>query len=111
MIDAVYRELMSGCITLEKPLKIGYLGPEGSFSHIAAVRKFGAAVDYFPQPDIRSVFTEVAGGHCNLGVVPVENSVGGSVIDTLDAFLELDVKICGEMIFRIHHNLLAELST
>jgi chorismate mutase/prephenate dehydratase len=107
VIDAVYRELMSGCITLEKPLKIGYLGPEGSFSHIAAVRKFGAAVDYFSQPDIRSVFTEVAGGHCNLGVVPVENSVGGSVIDTLDSFLELDVKICGEMIFRIHHNLMA----
>jgi chorismate mutase / prephenate dehydratase len=107
VLDAVYRELMSGCITLEKSLKIGYLGPEGSFSHLAAVRKFGAAVDYAPQLDIRTVFTEVAGGHCNLGVVPVENSVGGSVIDTLDSFLDLDVKICGEMIFRIHHNLLA----
>jgi len=107
VLDAIYRELMSGCITLEKKLSIGFLGPEGSFSHIAAVRKFGAAVEYLSQPDIRSVFSEVAAGHCSLGVVPVENSLGGSVIDTLDAFLDLDVKICGEMIFRIHHNLLA----
>ncbi|MFA5863593.1 MAG: prephenate dehydratase [Phycisphaerae bacterium] len=107
VISAIYRELMSGCIALEKPLKVGYLGPEGSFSNIAAVLKFGAAVEYVPLPDIRSVFMDVARGHCNLGMVPVENSLGGSVIDTLDAFLELDVKICAEMIFRIHHNLLA----
>jgi len=107
VVAAIYRELMSGCITLEKPLKVGFLGPEGSFSHIAAVRKFGAAVDYIPFTDIRSVFQDIASGHCNLGVVPVENSVGGAVIDTLDAFLELDVKICAELILRIHHTLLA----
>ena len=107
VIVAMYRELMGGCIGLEKPLRIGYLGPEGSFSHIAAARKFGSAVEYVPLPDIRSVFLDVAGGHCNLGVAPVENSVGGAVIDTLDAFLELDVKICAEMVLRIHHNLLA----
>lgn len=107
VFTAIYRELMSGCIALEKPLRVGYLGPEGSFSHLAAARKFGAAVEFVPLPDIRAVFLDVSMGHCNLGVVPVENSLGGSVIDTLDAFLELEIKICGEMIFRVHHNLLA----
>ncbi len=107
VVLAIYRELISGCLALEKPLKIGFLGPEGSYSHIAATRRFGTAVDYAPLSDIRSVFLEVARGQCNLGVVPVENSLGGSVIDTLDAFVELDVKICGELILSIHHNLLA----
>jgi chorismate mutase / prephenate dehydratase len=107
VLTGIYRELMSGCIALEKPLRIGFLGPEGSFSHLAAARKFGAAVEFVPLADIRSVFVEVAGGHCHLGVVPVENSVGGAVIDTLDAFLELDIRICAEMVFRVHHNLLA----
>ena len=108
VLTAIYRELMGGCIALERTLRIGYLGPEGSFSHIAAVRKFGSAVEYAGIIDIRGVFVEVAEGHCNLGVVPVENTLGGSVIETLDSFLELDVKICAEMVFRIHHNLLSQ---
>jgi chorismate mutase/prephenate dehydratase len=107
VLVAIWRELMSGCIALEKPLKVGFLGPEGSFSHLAAIRKFGSATEYVPQSDIRSVFLEVARGQCHLGIVPVENSLGGAVIDTLDAFLDLDVKICGELILTIHHNLLA----
>jgi chorismate mutase/prephenate dehydratase len=107
VLSAIWRELISGCISLEKPLKIGFLGPKGSFSHLAATRKFGSAVEYVPQTDIRSVFLDVTRGQCQIGVVPVENSLGGSVIDTLDAFRESDVKICGEMILTIYHNLLA----
>ena len=106
-LRAIYRELMSGSFVLEKPLRIGYLGPEGSFSHLAAVRKFGASVEYRPLADIRAVFEEVARGHCNLGLVPVENSSGGAVIDTLDSFIEMHVYICAEVLAEIHHNLLA----
>ncbi len=108
VLVAIWREMMSGSLLLEKPLRIGYLGPEGSFSQLAAMGKFGASVEYVPFADIRSVFIEVSRRHCDLGVVPVENSTGGSVIDTLDAFVELQVKICAEMIVRIHHNLLAK---
>jgi len=106
-LRAIYRELMSGSFALEKPLRIGYLGPEGSFSHLAAQRKFGASVEHLPVADIRAVFQEVARGHCDLGVVPIENSVGGGVIDTLDGFIESHVCICAEVLAEIHHNLLA----
>jgi len=106
-LQAIYRELMSGSFALEKPLRIGYLGPEGSFSHLAAVRKFGASVEYCPIADIRGVFDEVAHGHCDLGVVPVENSIGGGVLDTLDSFIDAHVHICAEVMVEIHHNLLA----
>ena len=107
VLEAIYREMMSGSLLLEKPLRIGYLGPEGSFSHLAATGKFGASVTYVPFTNIRNVFVEVSRRHCDLGVVPVENSVGGTVIEALDAFLELHVKICAEMIVPIHLNLLA----
>lgn len=107
VLVAIWRELMSGSLLLEKPLRVGYLGPEGSFSQMAAMEKFGASVEYAPLTDIRSVFVEVSRCHCDLGVVPVENSVGGTVIDTLDAFLELHVQVCAEMILPVHHYLLA----
>ena len=106
-LQAIYRELMSGSFALEKPLRIGYLGPEGSFSHMAAQRKFGASVEYHPLADIRAVFGEVSNGHCDLGMVPIENSVGGGVIDTMDAFIDSQVHICAEVLVEIHHNLLA----
>ncbi len=106
-LKAIYRELMSGSFALEKSLRIGYLGPQGSFSHLAASGKFGASVEYLPMADIRAVFDEVARGHCNLGVVPIENSTGGSVVDTLDSFVESQVFICAEVIVAIHQNLLA----
>lgn len=107
VLEAIYREMMSGSLLLEKPPRIGYLGPEGSFSHMAATSKFGASVKYAPFSDIRTVFIEVSRRHCDLGVVPVENTVGGSVIEALDAFIELHVKICAEMIVPIHLNVLA----
>jgi len=104
---AIYRELMSGSFALERPLRIAYLGPQGSYSHLAAVGKFGASVDYEPVTDIRGVFDEVAHEHTDFGIVPIENSVGGGVIDTLDALVETDVQICTEINRAIHHNLLA----
>src|SRR2546421_245829 len=107
-LDAVYRELMSGSFALEKPLRIGFLGPDGSFSHSAAMLKFGSSVDYVPLADIPGVFEEVVRGHIDYGLVPVENSIHGGVIDTLDAFLQSSAKICAEVKVTIHHNLLAK---
>ncbi len=105
---AIYRELMSGSFALERRLRVGCLGPEGSFSHVAASSKFGASAEYLTLPDIRSVFDHVARRHIEVGVVPIENSIGGGVIDTLDAFLEMPVQICTEIRLAIHHNLLAK---
>jgi len=107
-LEAMWRELMSGSFALERPLKIGFLGPEGTFSHGAARRKFGASVDYVPLNSIPSVFEEVLRGHIDYGLVPVENSIGGGVVDTLDAFLTSSAKICAEVLITIHHNLLAQ---
>lgn len=104
---AVWRELMSGSFFLERPLRIAFLGPEGSFTHAAATTKFGQSVEYEPVTDIRTIFTEVSKGHCDLGVVPVENSYGGGVVETLDSFVDSNVLICAEMYMEIHHNLMA----
>src|SRR5436190_5927771 len=109
-LEAVYRELMSGSFALEKPLRIGFLGPAGTFSHAASVRKFGSSVEYVPLSDIPAVFEEVVRGHADYGLVPVENSIGGGVVDTLDAFLSSSAKICAEVLITIHHNLLAKES-
>jgi chorismate mutase / prephenate dehydratase len=106
-LRAVYRELMSGSFALERPLRIGFLGPVGTFSHQAAVSKFGSSVDYVPISDINGVFEEVTRGHIDYGMVPVENSIHGGVIDTLDAFLNSSARICAEVLINIHHNLLA----
>src|SRR5688572_2587743 len=107
-LEAVYRELMSGSFALEKPLRIAFLGPAGTFSHAAAVRKFGSSVEYVPLADIPSVFEEIVRGHADYGLAPVENSIGGGVVDTLDAFLHSSAKICAEVLITIHHNLMAK---
>lgn len=109
VLRAVYRELMSGSFLLERPLRIAYLGPRGSFSHLAATGKFGASVEYEPITDIAGVFREVERDHADYGVVPVENSLGGGVIDTLDAFADARVKICAELLRKIQHNLLSRV--
>src|SRR5437660_1236870 len=98
---------MSGSFALEKPLRIGFLGPAGTFSHAAAVRKFGSSVEYVPLTDIPSVFEETVRGHVDYGLVPVENSIGGGIVDTLDSFLHSSAKICAEVRITIHHYLLA----
>ena len=107
---AIWRELMSGSFVLERTLRIGYLGPGGSFSHTAAMLKFGQSVEYEPLVDIKSIFDEVSKGHCDLGVVPIENTTGGGVIETLDALVDSDVKICAEVLMAIHHTLLGNCS-
>jgi chorismate mutase/prephenate dehydratase len=101
---------MSGSFVLERPLRIGYLGPGGSFSHNAALLKFGQSVEYEPLADITSIFDEVSKGHCDLGLAPVENTMGGGVIETLDALIDSDVKVCAEVLMAIHHNLLGNCS-
>src|SRR5262249_17126454 len=93
-LEAVYRELMSGSFGVGRPLRIGFLGPEGSFSHLASTRKFGASVEYVPLSNIAAVFDGVVRGHVDYGLVPVENSIHGGIADTLDAFLESPAKIC-----------------
>lgn len=104
---AIYRELMSGSFFLERPLRIAYLGPDGSFSNTAAILKFGQSVEYEPQSYIKGVFDEIDRHHCDLGIVPVENTIAGGIIETLDSLIESNVSICAEVLLAIHHNLLA----
>jgi chorismate mutase/prephenate dehydratase len=105
-LRAVYRELMSGALTLQKQMKVCYLGPPGTFTHLAAEEKFGSSVEYVPAKDIPSIFAEVKRGGANYGVVPVENSTEGAVTQTLDVLTEYDLNICAELILEIHHNLM-----
>ena len=107
-IEAIYRELMSGSFALEQPLRIGYLGPQGSFSHQAAVQHFGSSVSFEDLHEIAGVFTEVRRGHVDYGLVPIENSTGGGIVETLDAFREsrAEVTIYTEVLINVHHNLL-----
>jgi len=106
-IRAIYREVMSASLGLEKPLRIAYLGPPGTFTHQAARMKFGHSVKCVPVRAIEDVFYEVAKGQVDYGVVPIENSAEGGVTDTLDMFIEYDVQICAEMLIPIHHNVMA----
>ncbi len=106
-VEAIWRELMSGSFALERPLRVGYLGPPGSFSHLAARRKFGASIEYDPLNDIHAVFQEIARGHIDYGLVPIENSAIGGIGETLDSFLEIKIEVCAEVLINIHHNLLA----
>jgi chorismate mutase / prephenate dehydratase len=107
-VRAVYREIMSGSRALQKVLKVAYLGPEYSFSHLAALERFGQAVEFMRVGSIAAVFEEVNRGHADFGVVPLENSTDGRVADTLDMFLRLpQIKITAEVRLRIHHHLMA----
>lgn len=109
-IEGVYRELMSGSFALEQPLRIGYLGPPGSYSHQASVKQFGSSVEYEDLRLIAGVFTEVRRGHVNYGLVPIENSIGGGITETLDAFREHAGKVFvyAEVQINVHHALLAD---
>lgn len=107
-IEAIYRELMSGSFALEKPLRIGYLGPPGSFSHAAAVAHFGSSVEHADLHQIEAVFTEVRRGHADYGLVPIENSIGGGITETLDALRAHagSVFVYAEVHIEVHHALL-----
>ncbi|HEY7158550.1 MAG TPA: prephenate dehydratase [Gemmataceae bacterium] len=108
-VRAIFREIMSGSRALQKVLKVAYLGPEYSYSHLAAVDRFGQAVEFIGVGSIAAVFEEVDRGHVDFGVVPVENSTDGRIADTLEMFLRLPhLVVCAEVRLQIHHNLLAK---
>jgi len=106
-LEAIYRELMSGSFMLEMPIRVGYLGPPGSFSHVAAARHFGSSVELDDLHAIEHVFEEVAAKRCHYGLVPYENSIGGGITDTLDAFRQQEVTIYAEALIQIQQTLLA----
>ncbi|GAB2803678.1 prephenate dehydratase [Halomonas shantousis] len=102
----LFREIMSACLALEQPVKVAYLGPEGTFTQQAALKHFGASAVSLPMAAIDEVFREVEAGAVNYGVVPVENSTEGVINHTLDSFMDSSMRICGEVVLRIHHHLL-----
>ncbi|MDM8568315.1 prephenate dehydratase [Thiotrichales bacterium HSG1] len=103
----IFQEIMSGCLELQKPLKIAFLGPSGTYTQTAVHKKFGHSVQNLPQTTIDEVFREVEAGVADYGVVPVENSTEGGVNQTLECFVTTPLKICGEIELPIHHHLLA----
>ncbi|GAB4431057.1 MAG: prephenate dehydratase [bacterium] len=106
-IRPVFREIISACLSLEKNLKVAFLGPTATFTHEAALKYFGQAAQYMPVRTISDIFDEVYKGRADLGVVPVENSTEGIVSYTLDMFLKYDLKVCGEIILPITHCLIS----
>lgn len=108
-IEAIYREMMSGSFYLEQPLRIGYLGPAGSYCHSAAMRHFGASVEFENLRTTEGAFTEVARDHVDYALVPIENTTGGGITETLDAFARYHdaVNIYGEVQLEVHHCLLS----
>ncbi|MBZ4192801.1 MAG: prephenate dehydratase [Candidatus Contendobacter sp.] len=102
----LFREIMSACLALEEPLKIAFLGPEGTFTQAAALKHFGKSIRSIPLRAIDEVFREVEAGSADYGVVPVENSTEGVVNHTLDMFLQSPLRICGEVQLRINHHLI-----
>lgn len=107
----IFREIMSACLALERPLQVAYLGPEGTFTQAASIKHFGHAAISVPQATIEAVFEQVEAGECNYGVVPVENSTEGMVSHTLDNFMDSPLKISGEVELRIGHHLLVASHT
>src|SRR3569833_1405353 len=106
----LFREIMSACLAQQEPLKVGYLGPEGTFTQAAVMTHFGHSVRGLALPSIDDVFHEVEAGNADFGVVPIENSTEGTVNNTLDRFLNSPLIICGEVELRIHHNLMGNVS-
>lgn len=103
----LFREIMSACLAQQEPLKIGYLGPEGTFSQQAVHKHFGHSARGLPMASVEEVFDEVAASHADFGVVPVENSGQGTIQSTLDMFLTSPLMICGEVELRVHQYLLS----
>ena len=108
-LRAIYREIMSASLALEKDLAIAFFGPEATWTHQAARSKFGASVRYLSQGSISDVFDAVARGRADYGVVPIENSTEGAVNHTLDEFIESDLHICAQVALRIEHHLMAHV--
>jgi chorismate mutase/prephenate dehydratase len=107
-VKSIFRELISGSRALQSVQRVAFLGPDYSYSHLAAIERFGQSAEYSQVGSIQAVFDEVMRKHANFGVVPLENSTDGRIADTLDCFIRNPaVKICSEIRMRVHHHLLA----
>ena len=109
-LRAIYREIMSSALAVEKPMTIAYLGPEATFTHQAALKRFGSRLQYMPLKTIADVFNEVAKRRADFGVVPIENSTEGVVTHTLDMFVDSDLKIVAQIVLPVQHCLLSRAS-
>lgn len=107
-LKALYREILSASLSLQQPLKVAYLGPSATFTHLAARRQFGSSAEYIPESTIKAVFEAVARGKAQYGVVPIENSTEGVVNYTLDMFMDSDLNITSEIMLEVSHNLLSK---
>lgn len=107
VIARLFREIISACLALQRPLQVAFLGPSGTFTQAAVFKQFGHEIQTTPVDSIEEVFREVEAGTAHYGVVPVENSTEGVVTHTLDRFVGSPLKICGEVELRIHHHLLS----
>jgi len=108
-LESIYREIFSGSFSLVKGLRIAYLGPPATFTHLAALKKFGSQVNYLPCNTISDVFLEVEKENANYGVVPIENTIEGIVSHTLDMFVDSDLKICSQITLEVSLNLLSNV--
>ncbi len=108
VLKSLYREILSASLSLQQPLKVAYLGPAGTFTHLASKRQFGPSTHYMPESTIRAVFEAVTRGNVMYGVVPIENSTEGVVNHTLDMFIDSDLKIASEIMLGVSHNLLSK---
>ena len=108
-LRAIYREILSASLSLEQSLKVAYLGPSATFTHLAAQRQFGSSAEYLPETTIKAVFEAVMRRNAQYGVVPIENSTEGMVNYTLDMFIDSNLKIASEIMLEISHNLLSKI--
>ena len=106
-VALLFREIMSACLALERPITVAYLGPQGTFSESAAMKHFGLAAVTEPASSIDEVYRAVESGAADFGVVPVENSTEGAVGRSLDLMPQTPAKVCGEVLIRVHHHLMA----
>ncbi len=110
-LESIYREILSASLALESPLKVAFLGPEATFTHLAGITRFGLSAQFLPQASLAKVFQEVNLGKADYGVVPIENSTEGVVSYTLDLFVDYPLKICGEVKIPVVHHLLSNLKS
>jgi chorismate mutase/prephenate dehydratase len=111
VVQRIFREIISASLALEEPMRVAYLGPEGTYSHAAADRHFGHAVETIPEAGIADIFSSVEAGRVRFGIVPVENSTEGAVNLTLDLLTETSLRVCGELSMRIQHCLMSQSSS
>jgi chorismate mutase/prephenate dehydratase len=110
-VGAIFREVISASRSLEQRIRVAYLGPRATYTHLAAMAQLGAAADYAPSGTIAEVFHDVENGRANLGVVPIENSTEGGVAHTLDLLVDSPLQICAEILLPVRHCLLARRGT